>query len=251
VLVIDYDPQFNLSQALLTAKAYFDLETKRKTTISILVDDDANLNPYQLQVPGSETPPSIKDIGTSIFSFAGGGLLDIVPSTLDLMYVALGQFATTTKPMEARFAKFIDECRQIYDVILIDCHPAGSIFTKTSLQNSDHVLIPVVPQRYAVRGIGLMMQFIEAKNPIGAGAVAAHILFNATPRTGATKEESDIRANGKYSPLCLQATLKRYTAFTDPEGGKGFVWHSRKPWSTEALRNLLAVSREFALRIGV
>ena len=36
VLLIDYDPQFNLSQAFLPAKTYFDLESKRRTTISIL-----------------------------------------------------------------------------------------------------------------------------------------------------------------------------------------------------------------------
>ena len=250
VLLIDYDPQFNLSQALLPAKTYFDLETKRKTTISILLDDDADLNPYQLQVPGNEIPASIKDIGTRVFSVSGEGILDLVPSTLDLMYVALGQFAATTKPIEVRFEKFIEECRQVYEVIFIDCHPAGSIFTKTALQNSDHVLIPVMPQRYAVRGIGLMMQFIEAKKA-GADKIVAHVLFNATARTGVSQEEAVIRANSTYAPMCMTTTLKWYTAFTEPEGGKGFVWHSGKPWSTEAFRNLSAVSQEFAQRIGV
>lgn len=163
VLVIDYDPQFNLSQAFLPAKTYFSLEGQRKTTIAILFDDDTKLNPYRIQVSGSHSPPNVKDIAFRIYNYTDAHL-DIVPSTLDLMYVALGQATGDTKSIEERFHKFVLNCRNVYDLVFIDCHPAGSLFTKTSLRNSDHVLIPVMPQRYATRGIGLMMQFIAAKS---------------------------------------------------------------------------------------
>jgi chromosome partitioning protein len=175
VLLIDYDPQFNLSQALLQPKRYFALEKERKTILSVLIEDETEIDPYHLQVPDNEKPPSVDDIKVNILSYPKGGILDLIPSTLDLMYVALGQANTSIKPIESRFTKFIDECRQKYDLIIIDCHPAGSIFTKTSLRNSDHVLIPVAMQRYAVRGIGLMMTFIEAKKQ-GASGPTPHIL---------------------------------------------------------------------------
>ena len=173
VLAIDYDPQFNMSQALLTAKAYFSAEEDKKTILSVLIDNDDNLDPYTLQVPGNHEPPELTAIVTPVYSYAYAKL-DIVPSTLDLMYVALGQATADTKPIEERFHKFITKCRKEYDLILIDCHPAGSLFTKTSLRNSDHVLIPVVPQRYAVREIGLMTKFIEAK--AGKSASGTHSL---------------------------------------------------------------------------
>ena len=247
--LIDYDPQFNLSQAFLPAKLYFSLEDQRKTTISILLDDDSELDPYHLQVPGNEIPPKVEDITTQIYKFKDGGQLDLVPSTLDLMYVALGQTDNQIKPIEERFEKFISQCKLIYDIILIDCHPAGSLFTKTSLRNSDHVLIPVTPQRYAVRGIGLMMKFIKAKKQ-GTKGPASHILFNATPRSGIAPEESAIRANPEYTAHCMTDTLKWYGAFGEPEEGKGFVWTSGKPYSTQAFRNLHSVSQEFFQKIG-
>ncbi len=250
ILLIDYDPQFNLSQAMLPPKTYFALEKERKTTIAVLLDDDADLNPYQLQVPGNHTPPSVATVATSIYKLKNGGLLDIIPSTLDLMYVALGQTDTNVKPIEERFAKFIAECRSSYDLTIIDCHPAGSLFTKTSLRNSDHVLIPVAPQRYSVRGIGLMMNFIAAKKQ-GTHGPKPHILFNATPRTGISPQETQIRSNSSFSKYCMTNTLKRYAAFADPEDGDGFVWFSGKPYSTEAFRNLIAVTDEFRQRIGV
>lgn len=249
VLLIDYDPQFNLSQAFLSATKYFALESERKTTISILLDDESQLNPYTLQVPGNHTPPSAVNLATRI-STTGEGCVDLVPSTLDLMYVALGQATAHVGPIEERFEKFIAECRGIYDLIIIDCHPAGSLFTKTSLRNSQHVVIPVMPQRYAVRGIGLMLNFIEAKKE-GTSGPEPHILFNATPRAGVTSQEADIRGNPRFSKHCMSATLKRYQAFSDPEGGSGFVWFSKKPYSTEAFRNLLTVASEFVTRIGV
>jgi cellulose biosynthesis protein BcsQ len=248
VLAIDYDPQFNLSQAYLPAKTYFEAEKAKKTILSVLVDDDESLDPYSLQVPGNHEPPDLSKIITNVFH-GKVARLDLIPSTLDLMYVALGQATEDTKPIEERFAKFIAQCREKYDIIFIDCHPAGSLFTKTSLRNSDHVLIPVVPQRYAVRGIGLMTQFIAAK-AVGGTSPKAHILFNSVPRSSISREEAEIRAVSAYAPLCLAATLKKYKIFAEPEGGRGFVWVSGKPYSTEALWNLLRVAEEFIGRIG-
>jgi len=249
VLLIDYDPQFNLSQAFLIATNYFKLESERKTTIAILLDDDSKLDPYKLQVPGNHTPPKVDTIATRVFAHKDGGHLDLVPSTLDLMYVVLGQADAKLQPIEERFEKFIAECRPLYDVILIDCHPAGSLFTKTSLRNSDHVIIPVMPQRYAVRGIGLMLNFIEAKKAGTKGPVP-HILFNGTMRVGTSPEEADIRKDPKLAAHCMTNTLKWYSAFSEPEAGAGFVWTSGKPWSTSAFHNLASVVNEFIARTG-
>ena len=250
VLLIDYDPQFNLSQALLDPKLYFQLEKEKKTILSVLMEDDTQLNPYILQVPGNENPPEIKDIITTVLKFKNGATLDLIPSTLDLMYVALGEANASIKPIEERFKKFITACKAEYDLIIIDCHPAGSVFTKTSLRNSDHVIIPVTPQRYSVRGIGLMMSFIDAKK-IGNIGPQPHILFNLTSRTTTSEEEKQIRGNPKYAKYCFEKTLKRYSAFKELDGGHGFVWGNKKPYSGEAWSNLYQVTTEFLNRIGL
>lgn len=248
VLLIDYDPQFNLSQALLPAKSYYAIEADKKTILSVLIEDDSELNPYHLQVPGNESPPSVKTLAAPILSYKKSGSLHLVPSTLDLMYVALGQSNVSSKPIESRFEKFITECRSLYDLIIIDCHPAGSLFTKTSLRNSDYVLIPVASQRYAVRGIGLMKTFIEAKKQ-GSASPQPIILFNLASRTGISPEEAQIRADPKYTKLCMNYSMKKYKAFSDLDGGKGFVWTNKNPYNKEAWSNLYYVTREFLQRI--
>ncbi len=247
VLLIDYDPQFNLSQAFIPARKYFQLEKARKTIISVLLDSDADLDPYRLQIPDGESPPSVRELAYPLYK-NGDSLLHIVPSTLNLMYLAMGYTEKQLEIFETRFVKFIRECRSIYDLVFIDCHPAGSIFTKTSLRNSDHVLIPVVPQRYSVRGIGLMLQFIDAKK-IGSPGPTPHIIFNHVGRKGVPSEEAEIRSNPRFTGNCMTDTLKKYKAFSEPMDGKDFVWTSSKPWSSKAFWNVMQIAIEFVKRI--
>lgn len=247
VLLIDYDPQFNASQALIPPKTYFELEKQRKTVMAVLLDEDTDLDPYKLQVPGTEEPPKLEQVVHRVYD-RPESCLDIVPSTLDLMHVAVGQTDKKTTPIEERFRKFLVECRSKYDVVLIDCHPAGSVFTKTSLRNSDHVIIPVAPQSYAVRGVGLMMKFIEAKKQGTVGPLP-HILFNMTDRRGPSAEENGIRSDPHFAGICMKTSLHRYKAFSVPTEGRGFVWHSKKPWSGQAFMNIYRMANEFMNRI--
>ncbi|MDH7452843.1 ParA family protein [Luteimonas composti] len=250
VLLIDYDPQFNLSQSYLASADYFPLEKSKKTILSVLQDDPKKLDPYKIQVPGSTNPPPVSSLARNIWKTALGARLDVIPSTLDLMYLALGKADSQVGVIEERFSAFIADCKSQYDLVVIDCHPAGSLMTKTALGNSDHVLIPVVPQKYAVRGIGLMLDFINAKKH-GSNGPKPHILFNRVPRTGPTPEELEIRSNAKYKQYCLTNTLKNYSAFSEPQEGKGFVWLSSKPYSQQAKRNMQVVSYEVGEKIGV
>jgi len=248
VLAIDYDAQFNLSQMFIEPTTYSDLDRSRKTSLAILQDDEMNLDPYALQVPGNRNPPRLQDLVHPIYGLANNGLLDIIPSSMDLMYVALGQSSERTDPIEERFDKFITECRGAYDVVIIDCHPAGSILTKTALQNSDHVIIPVTPSPFAARGIGLMMRFLEA-NKIGSSGAFPHVLFNKE-KGPPSSSQLIIRGNPRFVKHCLAAPLERFTAFSDPNGGKDFVWFSGLPYSRKARNNLMSVVQEIVTRTG-
>jgi chromosome partitioning protein len=247
VLLIDYDPQFNLSQAYLRSKRYFELERAHQTCLQILQDPSTALDPFQIQTPTTTVPPSVSVLAESVAKSSTGMLLDLIPSTLNLMYVALGTSTGNTEIVEERFKAFIGQCRQQYDLVIIDCHPAGSILTRTSLHNSDHVLIPVAPQAYAARGVALMAKFIDA-NRAGTAMPTAHVLFNLTPRTG-LPSQAEVQIRTQYPDLCLTQTLHKYKVFSEPQEGRGFVFGSGKPYSTEAYANLRKVAEEFAARI--
>jgi chromosome partitioning protein len=94
-----------------------------------------------------------------------------------------------------------------------------------------------------------MLQFIASKK-IGEATPIPHILFNMTPRVGTEAIETTIRTHSTFSAHCMDSKFTKYTAFSEPDGGKGFVWASKKPYSTEAFINLFAVATEFIDRTG-
>ena len=118
------------------------------------------------------------------------------------------------------------------------------------MQNSDHVLIPVISQPYAERGVSLMMNFIEAKK-LGTQSPQPHILFNLMPPSKDSSEETTIRQNPRFTRKCMTATLKKHKIFSDPFEGEGFVWHSNKSYSNIAFENLEDVAEEFIQIVGI
>jgi chromosome partitioning protein len=112
ILLIDYDPQFNLSQALLPSKKYFELEKAGKTVLSILTDKSTNIDPYDIPVPGNYNPPNCSDIVTEIYR-AGEHRLDLIPATLELIAIAIGTSTKHAQKMKERFGKFILEAKNI------------------------------------------------------------------------------------------------------------------------------------------
>ena len=237
-----------MSQAFLPAKSYFALEGQKKTTLSILLDDATTLDPYKLQVPGNHTPPDVSKLATRIYTYTDAHL-DLIPSTLDLMYVALGQATTQTKPIEERFEKFIAQCRSQYDVVFIDCILQARCLRRHHYVTPGHVLIPVVPQRYAQRGIGLMMNFIAAKSA-GESSLKRTSYSAQLHVTGPQFKRPKFERTRSMHRIAPDNGLKKYKVFSEPEGGLGFVWVSGKPYSTGGVGKLVRVAGELFTRTG-
>lgn len=103
-LLIDYDPQFNASQTMLPAQDYDKLEKDKKAVLSILMEDPSKIDPFAIYSHDFNKPPRVTDLAYT--TGASAGSVDIIVSTLDLMYVALGQPSRTLTPMKERFAEF-------------------------------------------------------------------------------------------------------------------------------------------------
>jgi len=215
----------------------------------VLMNDPTTVDPFTIALPGQFPPPGVANLAHNIWD-GPDGRLDIIPSTLDLMYVALGNPNRSLEIIKRRFEHFIVECKRKYDIVIIDCHPAGSVFTQTSLSTSDHVLIPVRPQNYAVRGLGLMKRFVDGRGP-QASPIVPHILFNSVPSGGRTTVETQVRAAREFAPLCLRNTLRYWTHLTKPTEGRDFVWRRRVAYHRRALQNLREVFTEVLQRVGV
>ena len=91
--------------------------------------------------------------------------LSILPSSINLVGIE-SSFVNKQKedPTFAKFLqlkKLLDEVRDNYDYILIDCPPSLSVLTTNALAASDSVLIPVQCEFYALEGIMQLLNTVR------------------------------------------------------------------------------------------
>jgi chromosome partitioning protein len=134
VLLIDLDPQCNLTQSL--------------------GQEDGGENIYCID--NIYTALSGKTTLTPITVLPG---LDIVISTLDL---SGAEIELTGQPgREYILKELVDPLRKKYDYILIDCPPSLGLLTINSLTASDIVLIPLQAQYLALQGLTKLKEVVD------------------------------------------------------------------------------------------
>ena len=128
VLLIDLDPQANLSQSLG------------------LIDQERNI--YGA-IKGKYKPQPIEIIKG----------LDVIPSTLDLSGAEVELSSEAGR--EYILKELIEPLRRSYDYILIDSPPSLGLLTINAFTASDEVLIPLQAQYLALQGMSKLIEIIE------------------------------------------------------------------------------------------
>jgi chromosome partitioning protein len=154
VLLIDLDPQFNASQWLMEADQW-DLHRKKKGTIAnvLLEPDKALLTPKTKPV---KVRSRLEKATVNIFTVKGGGLLDFVPSELDL-----ARAIKAPAEVPYKLEKSLNHVRQNYDFVIIDCAPTDSVLTDTAMMASDYILVPMRPDRFSILGYAQIGEALE------------------------------------------------------------------------------------------
>ncbi len=161
ILMIDVDMQANLSQYFMKPKDYADLVNregsfKDKLTVMAVYQKRALPTPSTVKESGNkiEIPKlNLKNLKQTIYS-KDDAVLDLIPSTLELVDL---------DPTNAdnRLKKFINDIKDKYHYILIDCPPTMYFFTKSALIASDAYLIPVKPDHLSSFGFILLERVIK------------------------------------------------------------------------------------------
>ena len=93
--------------------------------------------------------------------------LDIVPSTRDLVGAEIEMVAMLSRETVLRRA--LENVRDSYDFVLVDCPPSLGLLTLNTLTAADSVLIPIQCEFYALEGLTQLLNTIrlvqKALNP--------------------------------------------------------------------------------------
>lgn len=175
VLILDMDPQFNATQALLleqqrrnrgenennldeestdkkedeavkaeidSSKYYKNLSTRGKTILQIFKSTNPNDNKKSI-----------------ILHFTDN--IDFIPGDLDLSSVVAGDTAGKVGAIKQYI--YNNDLNEHYDYILIDCPPTWSILTHASLYASNYYIIPSKIDFYSSIGIKSLQDKIKEK----------------------------------------------------------------------------------------
>jgi chromosome partitioning protein len=151
-LAVDLDPQANLSQALMGARAYVKHVSEKKPTVIQVFDE--YLPPGVTS--GSPRLLNVKEVVVPKAGFWDDTMLDLIPSRLELA-------RTLKNPAgkERRLAKALAQVRKDYDLVIIDCAPTESVLTDAAYFASRYVVVPIKPEYMATIGLPLLARSIN------------------------------------------------------------------------------------------
>ena len=86
--------------------------------------------------------------------------LHLIGATTNLIGIEIELFAMDDK--EFRLKKALEDLRQRYDYILLDCPPSLGFLTINALTAADSVLIPLQCEYYALEGLSQLMETVNA-----------------------------------------------------------------------------------------
>ncbi|MDG1803836.1 ParA family protein [Flavicella sp.] len=138
ILLIDADPQANASSGLGV-----DIETITAGTYQILEHTVSAKEAIQ-----TTTSPNV----------------DIIPAHIDL--VAIEIELVDKQNREYMLRKSLEEVKDDYDFILIDCAPSLGLITLNALTASDSVIIPIQCEYFALEGLGKLLNTIKSVQKI-------------------------------------------------------------------------------------
>ena len=85
--------------------------------------------------------------------------IDLLPGNIELSGVEVSLVSVISRELVMR--SYIDQVREKYDYILIDCMPSLGMMTINALSAADSVLIPVQPQYYAADGLMELLKVVK------------------------------------------------------------------------------------------
>jgi chromosome partitioning protein len=145
VLLIDLDPQFNLSQYVLGVNKFENL----------IENNDPTIDELFKPLPHGKPRPSLSDLIQHVNDYDDDSCLHLVPARLELAWSIKHSEQVHILQDE------ISEIKNKYDLIIIDCSPSESILTRAAYKASDYIAVPVKPEFLSTIGLPLLVKSIE------------------------------------------------------------------------------------------
>jgi chromosome partitioning protein len=254
-LLLDLDPQFNLTQALFNRAAYDGLKNEGKTMLAVMEPKPSG---GLFEVSTSKVPPpSASDVGHCFYFFPKSNprqQLDIIAGDFGLVKYSLMDDNKKLASVKQRFLKFVANEKQNYKLICFDCNPSSSFLTLCALHACTHVLVPVRPDRFSMLGLEILAEFIDSL-PTLSPKPELVIVLNGVLRGSrdplSTSVEAELRAHPRFGSRTLTRLLPETGRLKAKTDYTGFATDKGGPWSSTLRAEVSLLADELAGRLGV
>lgn len=178
VLLIDNDPQFNATSAVMSPSVY----------LTRVLKDDAASTTYHIY----EKEPRVQGVKAkareaATFKHRRWKLISAPDTVFTLIPAQIELYETLRNPSQKEYLldRFITQHCSEFDYVFIDCPPTPSVLTLSAFAASDYVLIPVRPDYYSTLGLP---QFLGTLEDFKSDLVDSHkievlgVVFTCVPR---------------------------------------------------------------------
>lgn len=250
-LIIDFDPQFNLSQLLLTKGDYIKIKSSGKTLLSIIeapMPDSAftvsaqtgrnsqkiAVNDYAIQLKYLTSSPEVE--------------LRLLAGDFGLAWLNLRENEKSLHPARSKFTDLIQEASSLYDLVVIDCNPSSSFLTRCAMETASHLLIPVRPDRFSILGVEMILDYVEQMPTIEH--IPYSIVLNGVRTDTVTEIETQIRAHPVLGPNVLVPRIPHSNLLAAKTDHSGFAVDKKVPHRRSLESRLAQVADAFSERLG-
>lgn len=250
ILMIDLDPQHNLTQLLLrTARA----ERARGADRSVL----SLFEPSQISEPVSESPARTLAIRTEEThsplvwehlieqpQLPAGPSVALVVGQFEAAKYALSRDGAGVDRAIDRFRYCIEQLSEIFPIIAIDVNPSASAFTDAALSVATHILTPIMPNVHSYSGAKLLCDFLRLRgqNDLVGRVVPVLTGFKSKLSLADVELIDAVRDNPDFGARVLNAGVD-HSAYLAPRNddpqGLGYLRNNRVGANVRAVAALL------------
>ncbi|ULT22115.1 AAA family ATPase [Sphingobacterium sp. E70] len=216
-LLVDADPQANSTSGI-----GFDPRTINESIYECLVND---LNPRDA-IQSTETPN-----------------LDLLPAHIDLVGAEIEMINMHER--EYKMKKILDQVKDDYDFIIIDCSPSLGLITINALSASDSVIIPVQCEYFALEGLGKLLNTIKiVQNRLNTSLEIEGILLTMYDVRLRLSNQVVEEVKTHFTDLVFDTIIQRNTRLSEaPSFGISVIMHDA---SCKGAINYLNLARDIA-----
>jgi chromosome partitioning protein len=250
VLLLDLDPQFNLTQCLMTRNQYDQIKKENKTILNVM-EQPSEIGLFDVAVT-THKPPVPSSLAYVLRYFRdGSAYLHLIPGNFELVKYSLIDDHQKLEAVKQRFLHFISLARAEYDLVVIDCNPSSSFITLCALHACSNLLVPVRPDKYSILGLELVADFLD-RIPTIQPKPDITVLLNGIPTKGydATIENS-LRADSRFGKLVLTSTLRQSKLLLATSDYTGFATDKPAPYKALLRTEISAIVSELAKRWNI